>query len=69
MDDYNLENNLRIIAPNDSNLVVEMEQYFERLWNNEDALYTLDVDEFQDTFSWWQRWIYSVQKALKLTTY
>ncbi|RHW36748.1 phospholipase [Lysinibacillus yapensis] len=66
---YNLENNLRIMAPNKSDLVVSMENYFERLWENEDAMYTLDAEEFQDTLSWWQRWIYTLQQTLKVTTY
>lgn len=69
LDDYNLENNLRVIAPNDSELVSAMEAYFERLWNNEDALYTLNVEEYQDGFTWWQRWIYSLQVFFKITTY
>lgn len=66
---YNLENNIRIVAPNDSELVGEMDAYFERLWNNEDALYTLDADAYQDTFTFWQRGIYGFQKIFKLTTY
>ncbi|MDI2588359.1 phospholipase D family protein [Psychrobacillus sp. NEAU-3TGS] len=69
LDNYNLENNLRVLAPNDSELVLQMEDYFERLWNNEDAMYTVDLEEFQDEFTWWQRWIYSLQKLLKITTY
>lgn len=67
--DYNLESTLRIEAPNDSELTTEMTQYFDRLWNNEDALYTLDVEEYQDDFSFWQRGIYGFQKLFKLTTY
>lgn len=66
---YNVESNIRIIAPNDSELVGDMEAYFERLWNNEDALYTLNVDAYQDTFTFWQRGIYGFQKIFKLTTY
>lgn len=69
MDDYNLENNLRVIAPNNSELVLQMEDYFERIWNNEDAMYTVNLEEFQDGFTWWQRWIYRLQKLLKVTTY
>ncbi|MDJ0330318.1 phospholipase D-like domain-containing protein [Planococcus sp. S3-L1] len=67
--DYNLESTLRIEAPNDSELTTEMTQYFDRLWSNEDALYTLDVEEYQDDFSFWQRGIYGFQKLFKLTTY
>ena len=69
LDDYNLEANLRVIAPNDSELVLEMEAYFERIWNNEDAMYTLDTEKYQDDSTWWQRWLYTFQKALKITTY
>ncbi|WP_033543514.1 phospholipase D family protein [Planococcus sp. CAU13] len=66
---YNLESNIRIIAPNDSELIGDMDDYFERLWNNEDALYTLEADAYQDTFTFWQRGIYGFQKIFKLTTY
>lgn len=69
LDNYNLEANLRIIAPNDSDLAVEMENYFERIWNNEDAMYTLETDEFQSDFTFWQRGIYAFQELFKLTTY
>lgn len=69
LDNYNLESNMRVVAPNDSELVGEMEDYFERIWNNEDAMYTVDMEEFQDDFTWWQRWIYTFQKSIKVTTY
>ena len=69
LDNYNLEANLRIIAPNDSELTKEIDTYFSRLWNNKDALYTLDVEEFQDGFTFFQRGIYGLQKLLKMTTY
>ncbi|MGN7385680.1 phospholipase D family protein [Sporosarcina sp. SAFN-015] len=69
LNNYNLEANLRVIAPNDSELSKEIDGYFERLWNNEDALYTLDFEEFQDGFTFFQRGIYRLQELLKLTTY
>lgn len=69
LEDYNLENNVRILAPNDSALALDMERYFERLWNNEDALYTLDVEEFQDNLSWWQYLDLHGSKVAKVTTY
>lgn len=69
LNNYNLEANLRVIAPNDSELSKEIDSYFERLWNNEDALYTLDFEEFQDGFTFFQRGIYRLQELLKLTTY
>ena len=69
LDDYNLEANLRVIAKNDSELTGEIDTYFDRLWNNEDAMYTLDVEEYQDEFTFFQRGIYSLQKLFKLTSY
>lgn len=68
-DNYNIESNIRIVAPNDSELTGDMETYFDRLWDNEDALYTLDAEEYQDDFTFWQRGIYGFQKLFKLTTY
>ena len=69
LNNYNLEANLRVIAPNDSELSNEIDDYFNRLWNNEDALYTLDFEEFQDSFTFFQRGIYRFQELFKLTTY
>ncbi|WP_155961323.1 phospholipase D family protein [Sporosarcina sp. P33] len=67
--DYNLEANLRIIAPADSELTEEINAYFDRIWNNEDALYTLDVEEYQNNLTFFQRGIYALQRWAKLTTY
>ncbi|MCM3744255.1 phospholipase D family protein [Sporosarcina luteola] len=69
LDNYNLEANLRVIALNDSELSKDIDDYFDRLWNNEDALYTLDFEEYQDDFTFFQRGIYRLQELLKLTTY
>jgi phosphatidylserine/phosphatidylglycerophosphate/cardiolipin synthase-like enzyme len=69
LDNYNLESDIRITAPPDSDLVGEFEAYFDPMWNNEGAMYTLDVEKYQDEFTFWQRGIYGFQKLFKLTTY
>lgn len=69
LDNNNLEANLRVISPNDSELTKELDAYFERLWNNEDALYTVDLETYQSEFTFFQRGIYTLQHWLKLTTY
>lgn len=69
LNNYNLESNLRIIAPNDSELTQDITAYFTRLWENEDALYTVDFDKYQDDFTFYQRSIIWLQKLFKLTTY
>lgn len=69
LDNYNLEANLRVIAPNDSELMKDIDSYFNRLLTNEDALYTLKLEEFQDRFTFFQRGLYFLQKVFKVTTY
>ncbi|WP_172372439.1 phospholipase D-like domain-containing protein [Sporosarcina jiandibaonis] len=69
LNNYNLESNLRIIAQNDSELVQDINAYFTRLWNNEDALYTVDFEKYQDDFTFYQRSIIRLQELFKLTTY
>jgi len=69
LDDYNLEANLRVIAPNDSELAQELDRYFNRLWKNEDAFYTLDLEAYQDEYTFYQRGLYRLQKLFKVTTY
>jgi phosphatidylserine/phosphatidylglycerophosphate/cardiolipin synthase-like enzyme len=46
LDDLNLETNLGIAVPGDSRVAQQLRQYFNRLWNNEGAPYTLDYEVF-----------------------
>lgn len=69
LDDYNLESELKVIAPKDSDVDIEMGDYFQRLWTNDDAMYTLDTEAYQDEMSFIQRGIYGMQVLLKLTTF
>ncbi|MFZ5966725.1 MAG: phospholipase D family protein [Bacillota bacterium] len=46
--DYNLETDVKIIAHNDEKVVQDVSNYFERLWNNEGGLYTLDYEQHKD---------------------
>ncbi|WP_227395440.1 phospholipase D family protein [Jeotgalibacillus aurantiacus] len=67
--DYNLENNMIIKGPSSSDVMTDTETYFNQLWHNEGAEYTVPEEEFQGVLSFWQRGVYAVQKALGLTTY
>ncbi len=49
IEDKNLETNLRIVAPADHAFSQDVEQYFYRLWENQDGQYTLDYAEFGET--------------------
>lgn len=67
--DYNLENNLWVSAPPNSRLTQQLDQYFDRLWNNQDATYSLDVSAYQENTVWFKDIIYHLQKWLGFTTY
>ncbi|MBP1156882.1 MULTISPECIES: phospholipase D family protein [unclassified Paenibacillus] len=69
LDDLNLESNLMIEAPADSELSAEVLQYFERLWTNKDAEYTLDFNAFKDKTVPLKKWLYRLQETLGFTTY
>ena len=69
LDDYNLENNLSIVAPNSSELVSEMDDYFDRIWNNRDGQYTVDYQEYEDSLTPLRYLGYLLQKYTRFTTY
>lgn len=48
IDDFNLETNIIITANSNIGIMAEVKNYFEVLWTNEDALYTVDYDVFAD---------------------
>lgn len=65
----NLENNILIWGPEDTDFIKEVEEYFERLWENRDYEYTLDFEYYQDELSWFRRIGFRIQKILRLTTF
>lgn len=69
LDDLNLESNLMIEAPADSELTAEVLQYFERLWTNQDGEYTLDYNAYRDKTVPIKKWLYRLQETLGFTTY
>lgn len=69
MDDYNMETNIHMKAPNDSALVQEVDDYFERIWNNEDGTYTADYSKYQNSLSAFKYIMYILQKIFQVTTY
>jgi len=69
LDDFNLETNLKITAPADSQVVKDVDQYFKRLWNNEDGNFTLEYEDKEDTMTPFKYIIYWIQKLLRFTSY
>lgn len=68
LDDYNLETNVLITAPGDSEFAEEITRYFNRLWTNDGAEYTLDYEEEAEE-SMLKTILYRVQEATGLSTF
>ncbi|MEK5523934.1 phospholipase [Heyndrickxia sporothermodurans] len=67
--DYNLETDVKITAPIEAKLVGKVDRYFQRIWTNRDAKYTLELSKFQGKLIFLQNGVYRLQKLLHLTTY
>jgi phosphatidylserine/phosphatidylglycerophosphate/cardiolipin synthase-like enzyme len=68
LDDLNLEACLEVTAPPDSQVVREATGYFERIWRNDDGLYSLDYKEFAEK-SWFQYALYRFQEWSGMSTF
>ena len=68
LENYNLETNVLVTAPADSDFAGEITEYFNRLWTNEDADYTLDYEEEAEE-SLMKTILYRVQEATGLSTF
>ncbi|MDF2815553.1 MAG: phospholipase [Paenibacillus sp.] len=69
LDDLNLETNLKVVAPTESKVATEVNEYFRRLWNNEGAAFTLDYTEYQEETVFLKRILYRLQGWLGFTTF
>lgn len=69
LDDYNLENDLWVAVPQDQPLYTEMSGYFNRLWTNDGAEYTLPLEEYQGDVTWLKYIIFRMQVSLGFTTF
>ena len=66
--DYNLETDLKIIAPNDSNVATEVDQYFDRIWSNSNGTYTVDFEHYYER-SLGKKILYRLQEWSGLSTF
>ncbi|MGI6606585.1 MAG: phospholipase D family protein [Peptococcia bacterium] len=67
LDDYNLETDIKISAANDSILVNEIEDYFNKIWKNDGGIYTLDFEEYRETHLW-KKILYLLQEWTGFST-
>jgi HKD family nuclease len=68
LDNYNLELDIKVILQTESQLAQEIRRYFDRLWNNENGLFTVDYEYFQED-SYVKTLVYRIQEALGLSTF
>ncbi|MDQ0208216.1 phospholipase D-like domain-containing protein [Alkalicoccobacillus murimartini] len=68
LEDLNLETNIYLSAEPDAEIANDIRTYFERIWSNEDGIYTADYETHKDE-SLWLRAIFTVQKLTKLSTF
>lgn len=67
--DYNLENELFVQGAKDSELIGDVRNYFERIWNNEDAEYTNELEKHLEKTTWLKDLVYRIQMRLGFTTF
>ncbi|MCK6075754.1 phospholipase D family protein [Paenibacillus silvae] len=69
LNDYNLENDMWIAAPADAAFTIDVADYFKRIWVNEDATFTLNLEEFQENTTFLKGILYKLQLILGFTTF
>lgn len=68
LDDYNLETNMMVTAPKDSDFSRQVTRYYDTLWTNEGAEYILDYEEEAEE-SLAKTVLYRIQESLGLSTF
>ncbi|MBN8200005.1 phospholipase D family protein [Bacillus sp. NTK034] len=68
LDDLNLETNLKISAPDQSKVMKDVDSYFNKLWNNNGAIYTNNYPS-NEKMPVVKYFTYRLQKLTHFTTY
>ncbi|RNA70645.1 phospholipase [Alteribacter keqinensis] len=66
--DLNLETNLKVMGASDSEVMKDVRAYFDLMWMNEEAQFTVGYEEFADD-SLLNRWLYRFQEWSGLSTF
>ncbi|KUO53447.1 MAG: phospholipase [Desulfitibacter sp. BRH_c19] len=66
--DFNLETNIKVIGSPDSEIMQQASNYFQRLWSNEDGIYTLDYNVYEDD-SIFNQFLYRFQEWSGISTF
>lgn len=68
LDNFNLELDIELTIDARSDTALELNDYFERIWNNQDGLYTVDQEAYQDD-SPFKKMLYRAQERFGLSTF
>ncbi|NIK27634.1 HKD family nuclease [Thalassobacillus devorans] len=69
LSNLNLEADVRIQAPEEEQVIQEVSDYFNRIWNNQDGEYTVAYEENESELTFLLSLTYRLQKLIWFTTY
>lgn len=67
--DLNLETDIKITANNNAQVMKDMNNYYLRLWSNEEEMYTLPYENYKEDMPIVKKAMYRLQKIFRFTTY
>ncbi|WP_226681546.1 phospholipase D family protein [Sutcliffiella horikoshii] len=67
--DLNLETDIKITANNNAQVMKDMNDYYLRLWSNEEEMYTLPYENYKEDMPIVKKAMYRLQKIFRFTTY
>lgn len=68
LENFNLEMNVKVVASPSTKVMRDVEKYWNRLWNNEGGLYTLEYSYYEDS-SLWKQFRYRFQEFTGLSSF
>lgn len=68
LDDLNLETNLLFAASAEEPFMQSVDDYFNKLWESEQADYTNDFSEYEEGQTW-KYWLYRIQERTGLSAF
>ena len=68
LDNYNLELDVLVTMEKNSETAKIINRYFNRIWNNENGLYTVDFEKYEED-SLVKNIIYRIQEGMGLATF
>ncbi len=66
--DYTLDTNIRVVAPLNSKLAADVEQYFDMLWNDGGDTYIIENEKLEDGYRS-NKFLYDIQNISGFSTY